>query len=97
MVDFAAVKNTAKIFQERGRPPKPNIEIECHGPISQSEFLSNLFIEARLAVLLNNCLNSNQAQRAISAFERLVEPEQMGSIYKALAIVKSKHKTIPGF
>lgn len=51
--------------------------------MTQGDFLLNLGIEARLDALLNNA-TEKQAEDLIRSYERLVDPEQMGSVYKVL-------------
>lgn len=55
------------------------------GPIGQGTFLKNMGIEHRLAALLQSCESEEVQEELFSAYERLVEPEQMGSIFKAMA------------
>jgi NADH dehydrogenase [ubiquinone] 1 alpha subcomplex assembly factor 7 len=57
-----------------------------HGPVGQGAFLRVLGIEARAAKL-------GQAD----ALHRLVAPEQMGALFKALALVPKSAPTPPGF
>lgn len=56
------------------------------GPIGQGAFLKNMGIEHRLAALLQSCESDEVQEELFSAYERLVEPEQMGSIFKAMAL-----------
>jgi len=58
---------------------------QCHGPIAQGEFLMRLGIEARAAALFRHA-SPLQAQSIQSAVERLTSEDQMGSLFKALAI-----------
>jgi len=96
MVDFAALKKAAKTIPDK-EGAKVNANVECFGPITQNEFLTNLSIESRLAILLQNCTDVEKAKTLIASFDRLVNHEQMGSIYKALAIVPTKLNIPPGF
>jgi len=91
MVDFAAMKHAAKL----GKDGKTKQDVKCYGPVNQNEFLINLEIESRLAVLLQNCSDALLAQQLITAFQRLIDPSQMGSVYKAVVILPSTVKTIP--
>jgi SAM-dependent MidA family methyltransferase len=58
-----------------------------------------LGIEARLAQLLLNVKDENVAMHLTSAFERMIAPQQMGTIYKAMAITNlpNTSEPLPGF
>ncbi|OQR92942.1 hypothetical protein ACHHYP_03103 [Achlya hypogyna] len=67
-------------------------DVKAYGPIEQGLFLKEMGIEHRMAALFQNC--SEETQEAIyQAYERLVHPDQMGSIFKAMALVSAK---VPG-
>lgn len=61
--------------------------LQCFGPITQYELLQQLGMEERVNQLLLHCESEEEADKLIAAATRLVHPEQMGSIYKAMAIV----------
>lgn len=65
----------------------------CHvdGPIPQGRFLLALGLEARAARLAQNATADEQAQIK-SAIHRLTAPDQMGSLFKAMAL---RHPAIP--
>ena len=67
-----------------------------HGPISQGEFLRRLGIEARAARLKQNA-TPQQAADIDSALARLTAPDQMGELFKVLAIADRKLGPLPGF
>lgn len=75
-VDFATLRRYATA--------EPNVQ--SFGPIGQGLFLKNMGIEHRLAALLQNAESEDVQQELFSAYERLVEPDQMGSIFKAMAL-----------
>src|SRR5204863_7345715 len=54
-----------------------------HGPVAQGRFLAALGAEARRAAL---SVGAHQAQRAAltSGLERLIDPAQMGNLFKVL-------------
>lgn len=60
--------------------------VQSSGPIGQGAFLKNMGIDHRLAALLQNAESDEVQEELFSAYERLVAPEQMGSIFKALAL-----------
>ena len=65
------------------------------GPISQSALLQSLGLEARVNRLLRSLPPGDTAsrQRLVDDAMRLAHPEQMGSIYKALALLCVKRAT----
>ena len=67
-----------------------------HGPVTQGRFLAALGAEARLASLLTRAA---AAQRAAlhSGLERLIDPAQMGSLFKALALTSPGLPAPAGF
>ena len=92
LVDLSIDVNFQDISRHVRAAPIPGLSsspVEAYGPISQRDLLLGLGIEARLARLLLSA-TSPQAHSLIAAFDRLVEPRQMGTIYKALCIA-NKH------
>jgi SAM-dependent MidA family methyltransferase len=85
-VDFAALALSAEIMGARS-----------HGPVSQRDFLTRLGIDKRAAAL-----KASAAEKAAvidSALHRLTGsgPEQMGELFKVLAIADPKLGPLPGF
>jgi NADH dehydrogenase [ubiquinone] 1 alpha subcomplex assembly factor 7 len=58
----------------------------AHGPVPQGRLLISLGAEARLAALSRRA-SSAQRRQLESGVERLLDPAQMGDLFKALAIV----------
>ena len=88
-VDFAALRDAAT----RGGA-------SVYGPLEQGAFLASLGLRERAGVLSN----SARARSDIAtldgvrlAVERLVSSDQMGSLFKTLAIVPKSAPTPPGF
>lgn len=75
-VDFATLRRYATA----------EANVASAGPIGQGAFLKNMGIEHRLAALLQSCESEEVQEELFSAYERLVEPDQMGSIFKAMAL-----------
>ena len=73
-VDFAAVSRAAAETGAR-----------VWGPVPQGEFLRALGIEARAAMLLRR-VTPDQAAAIESGCRRLIDPAEMGTLFKALAI-----------
>jgi len=67
-----------------------------HGPVTQGEFLRRLGIEQRAARLKQNA-TAQQAAGIDAAVARLTAPDQMGELFKALAIADPKLGALPGF
>jgi SAM-dependent MidA family methyltransferase len=84
-VDFAALAVTA------GRQGAAT-----QGPIAQGAFLRRVGIERRAARLKANA-TAQQAADVDSALARLTAPDQMGDLFKVLAIADPKLGALPGF
>ena len=84
-VDFAALARTA---QREGAA--------VHGPITQGEFLRHLGIEQR-AARLKQTATPQQAADIDAALARLTAPDQMGELFKVLAIAHPHLGPLPGF
>ncbi|HEU0117405.1 MAG TPA: SAM-dependent methyltransferase, partial [Alphaproteobacteria bacterium] len=84
-VDFGILKTVAE---------GQNVKIA--GPIGQGEFLNNLGIELR-ATQLKQHAKPEQAAEIDVALKRLTSNEQMGSLFKAMALVNQKLGELPGF
>ena len=84
-VDFATVALAAEQAGAR-----------THGPVPQGQFLRRLGIEARAASLLKRA-SAEQASDIVSACRRLIDPEQMGTLFKALALGPPHLATPIGF
>ena len=84
-VDFAALARTAR--REGAR---------THGPIPQGEFLRRLGIVERAARLKQNA-TPQQAPDIDAALARLTAPDQMGDLFKVLAIADPNLGVLPGF
>ena len=84
-VDFAAIAETAAAAGARA----------C-GPVPQGAFLRQLGAAARLERL---CRHAPAAQREAlaSGAKRLLDPEQMGSLYQVLALTSGDWGMPPGF
>jgi SAM-dependent MidA family methyltransferase len=60
--------------------------VVARGPITQSDFLSNLGLEVRMAKLLREATSEDDSASLISSFNRLVAPEEMGTTYKVISL-----------
>jgi SAM-dependent MidA family methyltransferase len=84
-VDFAALAVTAA---RQGAATQ--------GPVSQGAFLRRVGIERR-AERLKSKATPQQSADIDSAFMRLTAPDQMGELFKAMAIAHPKLGPLPGF
>ena len=84
-VDFAAM---SRIATQAGAT--------TYGPVGQGAFLQALGIDARAATLTRG-KGGDQARAIDAARERLTAPDQMGALFKALAIVPSGTPAPAGF
>jgi NADH dehydrogenase [ubiquinone] 1 alpha subcomplex assembly factor 7 len=84
-VDFAAIAAAAAGAGAR-----------CWGPVGQGEFLRILGIEARAERLLQRA-DGAQAGEIRSASRRLIEPGEMGTLFKVLAIAGPQTPPPAGF
>jgi NADH dehydrogenase [ubiquinone] 1 alpha subcomplex assembly factor 7 len=66
------------------------------GPVPQGDFLRALGISARLAALTARATPAAR-ERLKSGVERLLDPAQMGTLFKALALTSPGLGTPPGF
>jgi len=84
-VDFAAIAAAARASGAA-----------LYGPVTQRRFLRILGAEARLAALLSRA-SPGQSAALKSGLDRLIDPEQMGTLFKALAVLSPGLPTPAGF
>ena len=83
-VDFTALSRAAKLGGAR-----------IEGPVSQSYFLSTMGIAARAAALGRH--HPERAEEIGAAHHRLVDEEEMGALFRAMAMVNPKWPKAAGF
>lgn len=66
------------------------------GPVTQGEFLQRLGISIRAEALTRNA-TPQQAENIMTAVQRLIAPDQMGSLFKVLCLSKQELSQPPGF
>lgn len=64
-----------------------------HGPKEQGDFLAELGIEVRARQLI--LANPNQAKDIVDGVRRLIDPKDMGGLFKVLAVTKNSDETDP--
>jgi NADH dehydrogenase [ubiquinone] 1 alpha subcomplex assembly factor 7 len=84
-VDFAAIANVARESGAR-----------VHGPVAQAAFLETLGIRTRAALLSAKARGADRAAIA-QGMARLIDPRQMGSLFKTLAISHPDLQELAGF
>ena len=70
--------------------------LTIHGPVSQKSFLENLGITARIEMLGKNA-TPVQKQDLAQAYERLCGVDQMGELFKVIAISSDPSLDLEGF
>ncbi len=84
-VDFAAFIDAARVAGAA-----------VYGPATQSRFLRDLGVAARLGALQRRA-GQAQGEALAAAVERLLDPEQMGTLFKAAALVSPGLPSPTGF
>ena len=84
-VDFAALSRAAT---ESGAA--------VHGPVPQGAFLENLGIATRAAALRAGT-TPEQAREVAAAHRRLIDPAEMGTLFKVIAVTSPGVTSPPGF
>ena len=70
--------------------------VKCWGPISQADFLMRLGLAERAARLMANA-TKRQVKDIEAACHRLIEAEEMGTLFKAFAISAGSTIVPPAF
>lgn len=81
-------ENVARLAMEGG--------LTVHGPATQGQFLRRLGIEARAQTLLSRA-SDVQGKEIRGAVQRLCAPEQMGDLFKVIAVCHDPAVTLAGF
>lgn len=84
-VNFAALRHAAE-----------SAGLAAWGPVMQSAFLQQLGLEPRLRQLLNSA-REDQRSTLVSGAERLIDPAQMGSLFKVMVITSRDLPAPPPF
>lgn len=86
-VDFRALSHAAESADD----------VTAHGPVEQGAFLQSLGILHRLESVLKRTADPAQREALQQAVRRLVHPDEMGRVYKFLAIAPTVLPPPPGF
>ncbi len=84
-VDFAAVADAARASGAI-----------VHGPVAQRDFLKSLGIELRIGRLMRDATPA-QAEALLGGCNRLIDPDGMGSLFKAMALTAPDAPAPAGF
>jgi NADH dehydrogenase [ubiquinone] 1 alpha subcomplex assembly factor 7 len=84
-VDFAAFATAAR-----------EGSAEVYGPVTQNAFLTSLGAEARLAALLSHA-DPAQQRTLETGLRRLIDPREMGTLFKVLAVTSPGLPAPAGF
>jgi len=74
----------------------PIFIVECHGSVTQAHLLHSLGIGARLDMLLAKA-DAARREILISSYHRLVDPKEMGNVYRVMAMTPRGSPTPIGF
>ena len=85
-VDFSHILDVAR---EQG--------LASSGPVTQRDFLIALGVRERAAALMQEMENMMAAQQFLSGFQRLVDPKEMGTLFKVVALRGADQGEVPGF
>ena len=66
------------------------------GPVYQGKFLSDMGIEERVKILSKQA-TSEQSKDILSALNRLVAPDEMGTLFKVIGILSETDLEVSGF
>lgn len=78
---------TAAAAETPGGEAPPSFAVSAFGPVSQSAFLQAMGLSSRLQRLLASAPDDSSRERLVGEALRLAHPDQMGAVYKALAVV----------
>lgn len=84
-VDFATLREAA---EDHG--------MAVWGPVDQGKFLVRLGLEMRIERLLHHA-SEEEAMRLISGAKRLIDPAQMGKLFKVMAVLSDPNLNPAGF
>ena len=76
-INFTSLYDVARLYHAN-----------VYGPINQNQFLSNMHIDLRKNMLTLKA-TSEQKREILAGYERLMSVEQMGNLFKVLAITSS--------
>lgn len=95
-VDFASLRAAVESLPQ---DKSGGEHLRVHGTVGQGEFLKNMGVETRLhALLTGGNLNQEQQEALFASYLRLTDPEEMGRIYRVMAIVSGADESpVAGF
>ncbi len=85
-VDFSSLVQTAD-----------ELGLNISGPVTQRDFLIALGVQERAAQLMQAQENLSGAEQFMTGLQRLIDPDQMGSLFKVVALAAPGQAKGPGF
>ncbi len=73
------------------------LKLEASGPVTQRDFLIALGVRERAAQLMQAQENISGAEQFMTGLQRLIDPDQMGSLFKVVALYGAGQVKGPGF
>eukprot|EP00736_Rhodelphis_marinus_P006973 Rmarinus@m.18129 len=98
-VDFAAVRWAVDRSGPDTKPAgeSPQSSIIPYGPVTQRDLLYNLGLDARMHSLISAAPDDETAKSIYVSIKRLVDPDAMGTTYKAMALCHRSLGVPPAF
>ena len=72
----------------RGEAEAGVLPVDTFGPLTQAQFLARMGINERLEALADECDDDEAVDRLVQGYQRLMDEDDMGGRYLALAIAK---------
>jgi len=92
LADLTAHVDFSEVARQAGE-----LGLETIGPVTQRDFLLSLGIRERAGQLMESMENIHSAHGFMTGLQRLIDPEQMGHLFKVVAISGKGQPQAPGF
>ncbi len=73
------------------------MDLQAFGVVTQRDFLIALGVRERAAQLMQGMENMMAAHQFITGFQRLIDPAEMGALFKVVALAGAGQPELPGF
>ena len=84
-------------FSSLVRDAATKVGLATKGPVTQRDFLIALGVRERAGQLMQAQEKMIDAQQFMTGLQRLIEPDQMGSLFKVVALSGAGQPPVPGF